>query len=404
MPRTMHRTLKLQRLWAKESTVGVLLLACALLSVLLANSSIGDSYRQLWNHPVGERPLSHWIDDGLMALFFLLVGLELKQEFFYGTLGTRKQALVPLSAAVGGMLVPAAIFLLFNAGTNSWVGFGIPMATDIAFVMAVVVLLGRRVPGSLKVFLTTLAVVDDLGAVLVIALFYSSSISIPYLLLAVAVWGLLIFMGQNSYPRRYSEVVMLTVLFIVGGIGMWILMMHSGVHATLSGIMLAVAIPSFDNHPKAPASRRSATASGANQWRQRLHRPVYWIVLPLFILANTAIPFDSFKGGMDDAALMGGIGAGLLLGKPLGILLGTGVAFLIGGKGPWANISTQQWLGAACLGGIGFTMAIFVTTLAFEIPVQIDNAKVAILTASGISALLGASLIAFTHAKVPDNP
>ena len=374
---------------ARESTVGVLLLLCAVLSIMLANSSVGDGYRQLWSRSVGGHPISHWIDDGLMAVFFLLVGLELKHEFLYGSLRSPKQALVPMLAAVGGMVMPAAVFLALNHGESTWRGFGIPMATDIAFVLAVLALLGSRVPAALKVFLTTLAVVDDLGAILVIALFYSSTIDIPYLMLAFVAWWLLCLTGWTAYPRRRSEAVMLTAFLIAGGVGLWVLLMRSGVHATLSGIMLAVAVPSFDNLPKAPASR----------WQERLHRPVYWVVLPLFILANTAISFASFGGGMPSLPLVGGIVVGLLLGKPLGILLGTWAALRIGGGGHWDGIGLGQWVGAACLGGIGFTMAIFVTSLAFDDLLLVDSAKAAILMASVVAALIGAILLARSKKK-----
>lgn len=380
----MAHSTKLGRLLSHESTVGVLLVVCALLSMGIANSAIGNDYRQIWSQPIGGHPLAHWINDGLMAVFFLLVGLEIKKEVLFGSLRTPQQALVPLLAAVGGMVVPAVLYMVFNWGENTWRGFGIPMATDIAFVLAVLAVLGSRVPKEIKVFLTTLAVVDDLGAILVIALFYSTSINIAYLMLALAQWGLLCLLGLTAYPRRKSEVVTLTLFLIIGGVVMWVLLMKSGVHASLAGILLAIAVPTFDNHPRGTA----------NQWQKHLHGPVYWLVLPLFVLANTAIGLDSFDGETILSPMAKGISGGLLLGKPAGILLGILAAMIIGKKSLPQGIAIQQWIGAACLGGIGFTMSIFVTSLAFDNPMQIEHAKAVIVSSSVVAALLGGGLLA----------
>lgn len=381
MPKVMSHAVG-KKLLSSESTTGILLLACALLSIGVANSELGDAYRQLWNRSLGGHPLSHWIDDGLMAIFFLLIGLELKHEFLFGTLRSPRRSLSPLLAAVGGMLVPAAIYLMLNWSSNTWMGFGIPMATDIAFVMAVLALLGKRIPSAVKLFLMTLAVVDDLGAVLVIALFYSSALQIPYLLLAAALWGLLLVASDVTNPTSRFRYAMLSLFLAAGGVGLWILLMAAGVHATLSGILLAVAVPSLDNRPQSPASR----------WQKRLHGPVYWIVLPLFILANTAIDFSGL--GLELSPLVVGIGAGLLLGKPLGILAGLAVARLSAREETAKNIPLRQWIGAAFLGGIGFTMSIFVTSMAFDDPRLVDSAKATIFIASALSAVIGALLLA----------
>ena len=383
LPPSLHKLIR------SQSFVGLLLVGCAAVSLLLANTSAVEGYLALWNREVGGHPLSHWIDEGLMAVFFLLVGLELKYEFLFGSLHSPRQAMVPVAAAVGGMAIPAAVYLLLNWGEPSRMGFGIPMATDIAFVLAVLAVLGRRIPAALKVFLTTLAVVDDIGAIVVIAVFYSSQISISYLMLAVALFGLLVLIGQAAMPNCRGEAVAFWVLFLVGGVALWLLMMRSGVHATLSGILLAVALPAYEGQPTAPAQRL----------QHKLHEPVFYGVLPLFVLANTAIPLNGLlpEGGNWSSWLsqphVVGIMAGLLLGKPCGILLGAGVMKLIFSTPLPEGLGWRHLVGGAMLGGIGFTMSIFVAALSFEDPVWVASAKLAIFISSILAAMFGALLL-----------
>ena len=267
------------------------------------------------------------------------------------------------------------------------------MATDIAFVLAVVGLLGRRVPPVLKVFLTTLAVVDDLGAVVVIALFYTGRLHMVSLVLAMVLWGVMVLVGQTFYPRRQSDGVLFSIVMATGGVALWLLVMKSGVHGTVSGLLLAMALPTFDNHPSAPAQR----------WLESLWGPVYGVVLPLFILSNTAIPLERFGTVGGATSLVWGIGGGLLIGKPVGILAGVWAALHFGGKAGWEELTKRHWIGAACLGGIGFTMALFVAALAFDEQATLECAKAVIVVASTVAALLGGVVLATARHQVNNN-
>ncbi len=308
-----------------------------------------------------------------MALFFLLVGLELVQDLSEGELSNRKTAYLPMIAAIGGMLVPAAIYLLFNAGTATHSGFGIPMATDIAFALGILSLLGSRVPLALKVFLTALAVIDDLGAILVIALFYSTSLSWVYLGASLAVFALLLIL--NKYFKVKS-----LFPYLIGGVLMWYWMLHSGVHATIAGVLLAIAIPFEKRNPDCLSIRI----------RNYLHYPVAFLVLPLFALANTAIQVE----GNWDAALGEpfaiGILAGLIIGKPIGITLFSYLSVKAKLCHLPSGVKWKELAGAGMLGGIGFTMSIFITLLAFKGNSHfINDSKLFILLASLCSAILG---------------
>lgn len=376
-----------------DSVAGFLLMGCAVLSLVLANTPLGETYLSFWNRSIGGHPLSHWIDDGLMAIFFLLVGLELKHEVMYGTLSSWRKALLPILAAVGGMVVPVLVYLCFNWGRPTQEGFGIPMATDIAFVLAVLALLGSRVPPALKVFLLALAVVDDLGAVLVIAIFYTAEINIIFLLLSIVLFALLFLLGHSSCSKDGRSILIVVCLYLVGGAGLWYFIMRSGVHATISGVLLAMTIPSCEGVDASPSHR-------LQQW---LHKPVYLFVLPLFVLANTAI----MMGGivmtgftlwqslvtMFQQPHVLGIAVGLFFGKPLGIMMGVYVAIQYLGVDMPEGLSCSHFLAASMLGGVGFTMAIFITVLSFENAYFIDTAKVAILVSSLLAAIVGAALM-----------
>jgi NhaA family Na+:H+ antiporter len=354
-----------------EKAGGLLLVFVTGLSLLLANSVLQTEYIALWNTPIAGHSVTHWINDGLMTIFFLLIGLELEREIYKGELSNIKKASLPLFGALGGMLVPAALFMIFNFGTATQAGAGIPMATDIAFAIGILSLLGNRVPVSLKIFLTALAVIDDLGAIIVIAIFYTSNISFLNLGIALGIMGFLFILNRQKVNN--------IIPYLIGGVCMWYFMLNSGVHATITGVLLAFVIPFGDGNPK----------NISFQLQHFLHKPVAFLILPLFALANTCITIEGniFESLAHNNSL--GIIIGLVVGKPLGILLfsfigvGLGLCVLPNGL-KWKNI-----LGAGMLGGIGFTMSIFITLLAFEDETIINNSKIAILVASTLAAIIG---------------
>ncbi len=356
---------------------GYLLVICTILSLVLANiGGLGDAYLSFWTSSFCGHPVSHWIDEGLMSIFFLLVGLEIKREMLTGELRSLKRSALPLAAALGGMLVPAAIYLTINAGRPTLGGFGIPMSTDIAFVVGILALLGSRVPPALKVFLTTLAVIDDIGAIVVIAIFYTASVNYLFLLASFAVFGVMLLLNMLWKVDK-------TWIYLLLGVLMWVLVIESGVHATLAGIMVAAAIPFRKEREDHPAARLE----------KNLHKPVYFFVLPLFVLSNTAI-----VGGTEVLPMLTqphavGITSGLLIGKPVGILLATWLALKLGWAELPERLKTRHLIGAGFLSGIGFTMSIFVTTLSFDNILLVDSAKLAILFSSVVAAVLGSIIL-----------
>ncbi len=292
-------------------------------------------------------------------------------EIYKGELSDLKSASLPAFAALGGMLVPAGIFFLFNFGTNSQAGTGIPMATDIAFAVGVISLLGNKIPTSLKVFLMALAIIDDLGAIIVIAVFYTSSISFLNLFLALAIFGALLILNRLKVHNL--------IPYLIGGIVMWYFMYHSGVHATITGVLLAFAIP-FGNGDERSTSYRL---------QHFLHKPAAFFILPVFALANTCIIINgNWHEGLTQANSIGII-AGLVIGKPLGICLFVFLATLSGISALGNDLKWKHIIGAGILAGIGFTMSIFITLLAFNNAEQIDQSKIAILIASLTSGVLG---------------
>ncbi|SHH97436.1 Na+:H+ antiporter, NhaA family [Chryseolinea serpens] len=354
-----------------EKASGMVLMGCTIVSLLLTNSFLHGSYLQIWEYTLGGHPVEYWINDGLMTIFFLLVGLELEREVYIGELSNVKLALLPVIAALGGMLVPAGIHFLFNGGTTTQGGAGIPMATDIAFALAALSLLGNRVPASLKVFLTALAVIDDLGAILVIAFFYTDSLAWTNLLIALSAFGVLLILNRIKVRNL--------IPYLVGGVVMWYFMLHSGIHATISGVLLAFAIPFGNGDEK-------STSYILQQW---LHRPVAFMILPLFALANTCvvIPTDWFQGLLIPNST--GILLGLVLGKPIGIFLFSFLATKLKLSNLPGDLRWNHIFGVGLLGGIGFTMSIFVTLLAFNDPAFIDPSKIAIMIASVMAGLGG---------------
>ena len=356
-----------------EKAGGLILIACTLVSLGLANSTLGESYLHFWHTGLGGQPIEYWINDGLMTIFFLLIGLELEREVYIGELSNIKNALLPIFGALGGMVVPASIYLYFNWGTITQSGAGIPMATDIAFALGILSLLGKRVPISLKIFLTALAVIDDLGAIFVIAIFYTKTISFLYLGGAFAIMGILFILNRKNVHHLLP--------YIIGGGLMWYCMLNSGVHATITGVLLAFVIP-YGNGGKTTSSYRL---------QHFLHKPVAFFILPLFAIANTGIAIDSnWHEGLAHTNSIG-IMVGLIVGKPIGITLFAFLCVKLGIGSLPKELQWKQILGAGMLGGIGFTMSIFITLLAFknEGEAVITYSKIAILVASFVSGTLG---------------
>ncbi len=358
-----------------EKSSGILLIICTVISLILANSASGTGYLGFWQSYYGGLSVEHWINDGLMAVFFLLIGLELEREIYNGELSNFRNALLPIFAALGGIGVPALIHFVFNAGTPTQAGIGIPMATDIAFALGVLALLGNRVPASLKVFVVAYAVIDDLCAIIIIAVFYTAKLSIAYLLGALTVWALLIVCN------RYFKVISL-VPYLIGGVLMWFLMLKSGVHATIAGVLLAFAIPF--------SSKEDDEESPSHKLEHFLHKPVAFMILPIFALANTGIIIGANWADSLTTANSTGIIGGLAVGKPIGITLLSFFAVTIGICRLPLDLNWKHVIGAGLLGGIGFTMSIFITNLAFVGNADSINAsKMAILAASLTAGVAG---------------
>ncbi|WP_188048848.1 Na+/H+ antiporter NhaA [Flavobacterium sp. GP15] len=374
----MKITALFKEFYESEKAGGVILLFVTIISLALANSPIQSSYIAFWEFDIGGHSITHWINDALMAVFFLLIGLELEREIYKGELSDIKNASFPLIGAMGGFIIPACIFLLFNFGTATQAGAGIPMATDIAFAIGILSLLGNRVPLSLKIFLTALAVIDDLIAIIVIAIFYTKTIIWTNLLLSLAVFAVLVLLNRLKVKNL--------IPYLVGGVVIWYFMYNSGVHATITGVLLAFAIP-FGNGDK---------KSTSYVLQHFLHKPVAFIILPLFAIANTSIAIGAdWQNGLGESNSIGII-AGLILGKPIGIVAFAFTGALIGlcklPKGlQWKNI-----VGVGLLGGIGFTMSIFITILAYDDVALINSSKIAIILASVTAGLLGFVFLKFT--------
>jgi len=354
-----------------EKAGGIVLIFATLVSLVLANSGWQDSYNGFWQQDLGDHTLVQWINDGLMSIFFLLIGLELERELYKGELSSLKNASFPIFAALGGMLVPAGIFLLFNFGTPTQDGVGIPMATDIAFALGILSLLGSRVPLSLKVFLTALAIIDDLGAITVIAIFYTDSLSFPDLFIALGLFGTMLVLNRLRVHNL--------IPYLIGGAVMWYFMLNSGIHATIAGVLLALAIPFGSGGEKSPSYIL----------QHFLHKPVAFVVLPIFAIANTGIVLDKgwHLGFIDPNAI--GIMAGLVIGKPLGILLFAGLGVALGLCSLPTKIKWKHIAGVGMLAGVGFTMAIFIALLAFDDLDKVNVSKIAILAASILAGIIG---------------
>ena len=377
----MRITKFFKEFFSNSQSSGILLVFCVLISLMIANSSASEGFQSFLDQSWGPYSVSVWINDGLMAVFFLLVGLEIKRELLDGELSNFKNASLPILAAIGGMLVPAAIFTLFNHGTEYSKGWAIPMATDIAFSLAIISMLGKSVPSAVKVFLAALAIVDDLGAIVVIAIFYTDEIHWNYLLysgIIVAILAVLNFLKVKKH-----------IFYLIPGCVLWYFMHHSGIHATIAGVILAFCIPA--------SKADNEEASPLEKLEHFLHIPVSYAIMPIFALANTNI---TFKEGMVDGLFSNfgyGIVFGLILGKLIGINLFSFIAIKLKisslpDKSRWVHM-----IGAGLLAGIGFTMSIFIALLSYKDNQDLqDSAKFAILTASVLAGFLGYLLLKST--------
>lgn len=358
---------------------GILLFVCVLVSMIIANTPWANDLQKLLDYPLGfENQTVHlrysallWINDGLMAIFFLLVGLEIKREVVEGELSSPKKASLPILCAIGGAVVPALIYLSLNAGKETAGGWGIPMATDIAFALAVINLLGNRIPSSLKIFLAALAIVDDLIAILIIAFFYSSGIETTYLLYAGIGMVVLIIMNRMNIQNPY--------LYLIPGIFIWYFVHHSGIHATIAGVLVAMTIPTNDTDVESPLERLE----------HAIVKPVNFFIIPLFAFANTNITLESemLHGLTEPLGL--GITLGLLVGKPIGILLTSFICTTLKLSTLPAESTWRHIFGVGLLAGIGFTMSIFIAILSFDDALHISEGKLSILLTSLLAGILG---------------
>lgn len=362
----------LQEFFNDSRSIGIMLLVCTFFSVTVANSPYCMQYIRFFIYETPQLPYLHlpetffdWINDGLMTIFFFLVGMEIKRELVHGELASLRKSLLPIVAALGGMLFPAGIYLLFNYHTPTAVGWGIPTATDIAFSLGIASLLGKRVPVALKIFLTALAIIDDLGAIIVIALFYGEAIQWLYLLFDGLLIGIVLLL--NKTLNKFGS------LQIVCGFFLWYCTYNSGIHATISGVMFAFLVP----------------VRYLVFIENKIHHTVYFIIMPLFALANTMISFPGGGIAILKEAMPLGIMLGLCVGKPLGILTTCFILVKTKLADLPAHTNWKQLLGAGILAGIGFTMSIFIATLAFAVPYNQDVAKIAILISSFVSMVVG---------------
>ncbi|MER9185579.1 Na+/H+ antiporter NhaA [Mesorhizobium australicum] len=366
-----------------EAAGGIILMVAAALALIVANSPLAGTYFSVLHAYLGPLSVSHWVNDGLMAVFFLLVGLEIKREMLDGQLSTWPRRVLPGIAAAGGMVVPALVYVAINSNNSAALsGWAIPTATDIAFALGVLSLLGSRVPASLKVFLTALAIIDDLGAVIIIAIFYTSGLSLAYLGAAFAVIAVLVLLNRTR--------VMSLVPYLVLGAILWVLVLRSGVHATLAGVALALTIPL----ERSAGTGQDSDHSPLHRLEHGLHKLVAFVVIPIFGLANAGVSLTglSFSALIEPLTL--GVAAGLVVGKLVGVFGSSALAIRFGLADLPAHAGWSHMIGISLLCGIGFTMSLFIGLLAFANDVALQDAvKVGILAGSFIAALLGAAVL-----------
>ena len=372
-----------------SSSSGIVLFSCLFLSLVIANSPLGAGFNNFLETQLGfendaihlRYPIALWINDGLMAIFFLLVGLEIKREVVEGELSSPKKAILPIICALGGAIVPALIYAFLNGGTPTAAGWGIPMATDIAFALAILSLVSKKVPISLKIFLAALAIVDDLLAILVIAVFYSSELHYMNLVYAAAILGLLFLFNRFGVKNL--------ALYLIPGILIWYFVHHSGIHATIAGVLVALTLPTTADDVESPLEKLE----------HALTKPVSFLIVPIFALANTNIRFED---GMVEGLFTGlgmGIVLGLVVGKPIGILLISWLSVKLKisqlpDQARWIHI-----LGVGLLAGIGFTMSIFISILSFTDPLLVQEAKFSILVGSFLSGFLGYMILVYSSKR-----
>lgn len=362
-----------------ESSSGILLIVLTIITLLTTNFVLHEQYAEFWESNFLGKSLEFWINDVLMTFFFLTVGLEIEREIYVGELSNLKQALLPIFAAIGGMIVPALIYISINAHSGSISGFGIPMATDIAFSLTILTIVASKIPSTLKVFLTALAIIDDIGAIIVIAVFYTKDFSMLFLVLAFLIILLLFLFNRFRFKNIF--------LYLIPGIFIWICLYKSGIHPTITGVILAFLIPFGKGDKKSPSYIVEEV----------LNKPVAYIILPLFVIANTGILMTSNDFSQLLTVNSLGIILGLVIGKPLGITLFSWVAVKYKICSLFEHLTMQHIFGAGIIAGIGFTMSIFIALLAFENPDTIKISKLSIIVASFISAILGIIYISVTY-------
>lgn len=374
-PRRLHHRIMtpIRDFLADSRAGGIILIGCTIISIILSNwTYTSTAYTNFWQRGGMQISFVHlpetnllWVNDVFMTFFFFLVGMEIKRELTIGELASFKKSLLPVLGAVGGMLVPAIIFMFFNRATGFGHGWGIPMATDIAFSLGVLSLLGNRVPLQLKIFLAALAIIDDLGAVITIALFYTAKINVFYLLAAVSLWLLVYLLNRYKVQKLF--------LYLVPGVLLWYCLFNSGIHATIAGVIMAFSMP----------------IKSLGKIEHYLQRPVTFVIMPLFALANTAIVFPSDFSSAFSSTVSFGIIAGLVFGKPLGIFLFSFIATKLKIAVLPSGTNYKQLFGMGILGGIGFTMSIFTANLAYGQELLLVTSKVSVICASVLAALCG---------------
>jgi len=419
-------TTPFQKFFKLEASGSIILLCCALVAIIISNSSVSDVYFSLFEQKfiigfgefVLSKPLILWINDGLMALFFFVIGLEIKREIKYGELSTVRKAMLPIFAAIGGMVIPVTIFAILNMGRSGAEGWGIPMATDIAFSLGVLMLLGKRVPLSLKIFLTAFAIVDDIGGVLVITFFYSSAIVWKYILIAFALYSILVFLNSLN---RYSKYV-----WTIFSVAIWVLFLKSGIHPTIAGIIIAFTIPANrkvncnvfafsmtkkiqrfhenrdDSHlltkPQLSAYSQmedlmSNTQPRLQRIENKLHGWVVWLIMPVFAVANCGVVLFDSNGQLSGDWLSLTIALALIFGNAIGIPMFSWIAIKLKIAELPKSISFKHLIAVGFLGGIGFTMSLFINSLAFTDVELINSAKIGIIAGSLVSGLIGYFLL-----------
>jgi Na+:H+ antiporter, NhaA family len=375
----MKYTALFKDFFKSESSGGIILILITLLTMVTVNLFFQAQYMEFWETIFLGKSLNFWINDVLMTIFFLLVGLEIEREVYIGELANIKQALLPIIAAIGGLFAPALIYILINISSGSISGFGIPIATDIAFSLTILTIVASRIPSTLKIFLTALAIIDDIGAIIIIAIFYTKDFSIMYLSLAFAIFSILYLFNRKGLQNL--------LFYLIPGTFMWICMYKSGIHPTITGVLLAFVIPFGNGDEKSPSFKIQL----------KLHKPVAYFILPLFAIANTGIVISS----NDFVHLLSvnsiGIMLGLVIGKPLGITVFCWAAIKLKICNLFEDLKMKHILGAGLVAGIGFTMSIFITLLAFDDAQMIKISKLSIIIASMLAAFLGILFIRLTN-------